>query len=291
MTKQNTLHGIALMVGAMTILPFLDFCAKVLTQEGISPFQVVWGRVFFGTLITLPILLRNESPRALIPNLPFMHSLRAVLLIGATAAFFWALRYLPVADTLAIFFIQPLVTTLASPFILGERVGWRRYAAVAVGFCGTLIIIRPGLKELNAGVLLALASGVMLSFYMMFTRKIQGKASATVTNFQTNMIGAAILSLFLVFFWSWPNPTQWLLMVAVSAIATAGHFLVIRAFDHAEASLLAPLAYTEMITSVLGGWYFFGDFPDRWTFVGVAILISCAIYISWREKVKSKGSL
>jgi drug/metabolite transporter (DMT)-like permease len=283
MTPHHPLRGVALMIAAMLILPFLDFCAKVLTQDGINPFQVVWGRVFFGTLINLPLLLRTENVSALVPNLPFMHSLRAGLLVLSTACFFAALKYLPVADTLAIFFVQPLVTTVASPFVLGEKVGWRRYTAALVGFCGTLIIIRPGFANMNAGVPLALAAGVLLSFYMMFTRKIQGKASAVVTNFHTNMIGTVMLSLFLVLFWKWPTPTQWALMFAVSAIATTGHYLVIKAFDHAEASLLAPLSYTEMIMAVSGGWYFFGDFPDRWTFVGVAILIACAVYISWRE--------
>lgn len=290
MTPQHPLKGIALMIAAMLILPFLDFCAKVLTQEGINPFQVVWGRVFFGTLINLPLLLRTESASALVPNLPVMHTLRAGLLVLSTACFFAALKFLPVADTLAIFFVQPLVTTVASPYVLGEHVGWRRYTAALVGFCGTLIIIRPGFSSLNAGVPLALAAGVLLSFYMMFTRKIQGKASAVVTNFHTNLIGAAMLSLFLTFFWTWPTPTQWALMFAVSAIATTGHYLVIKAFDHAEASLLAPLSYTEMIMAVTGGWYFFGDFPDRWTFVGVAVLIASASYISWREHQLSQAA-
>jgi drug/metabolite transporter (DMT)-like permease len=83
-----------------------------------------------------------------------------------------------------------------------------------------------------------------------------------------------------------PNLDQWLLFVLMAAIATFGHFLIVKAYDHAEASLLAPLAYAEMIMAVAAGWYFFGDFPDRWTFVGVGILIACAIYISYRERVR-----
>ncbi len=290
MKQHGTFRGVLLMITAMVILPFLDFCAKALTQQGMSPFQVVWGRVFFGTLLTLPFLLKFNGPAALIPNLPKMHTLRAILLMSATACFFAALKFLPVADTLAIFFVQPLVTTIASPFVLGEKVGIRRWIAVLVGFCGTLIIIRPGFQELNTGIFLALASGTLLSFYMMLTRKIQGISTAVVTNFHTNFIGAIILSLLIWLVWSWPTPTQWLLMFAVSAIATTGHFLVIRAFDYAEASLLAPLAYTEMVTAVIGGWYFFGDFPDRWTFVGTSILIASAIYISWRERVNSAAT-
>ena len=287
MKRSTPLMGILLMIGAMIILPFLDFCAKVLGQQGIHPLQIVWGRMFFGTFLTLPFLLQQAGPQALVPNLPVMHTIRATLLLSSTTCFFAALHYLPVADTLAIFFVQPLVTTLLSPWVLGEQVGWRRWLAVIIGFCGTLIIIRPGLRELNPGVFLALASGTGLSFYMMLTRKIQGQALAIVTNFHTNFIGAIMLSAIIALFWKWPSSTQWALMFGVAFIATIGHFMVIRAFDYAEASLLAPLAYTEMVTAVIGGWYFFGDFPDKWTFVGVSILISCAIYISLRERARN----
>ncbi len=100
-------------------MPFLDFCAKVLGQQGINPLQIVWGRVFFGTLLTLPLLLRQTGPAGIIPNMPVMHAVRASLLVTATACFFAALHYLPVADTLAIFFVQPLVTTMLSPLRAG----------------------------------------------------------------------------------------------------------------------------------------------------------------------------
>ncbi len=283
----NTLLGIGLMVMAMIILPFLDFCAKALIVDGMSPFQVVWSRLFFGSLLTLPFLLRQEGPEAVMPNLPFMHSIRAALLVGATACFFAALHYQAVATTLAIFFVQPLVTTVLSPFVLGEQLRWQRALAAVIGFVGTLVIIRPGFKELNPGVFLALASGVMLSFYMMLTRKIQGRGSAIMTNFHTNFLGVLMLSAFVWLVWMWPSPQEWLLMFGVGVIASTGHFLVIRAFDHAEASLLAPFAYTEMITSVLGGWYFFSEFPDSWTFAGVGILVATAIAMSLEERRRS----
>ena len=96
-----------------------------------------------------------------------------------------------------------------------------------------------------------------------------------------------ITSVIVLFVWVPPTPAQWGLFVLLSFIANGGHYLIVKSYDHAEASLLAPLAYTEMVMAVLAGWYFFGDFPDLWTFVGVAILIACAIYISWRERVRS----
>ena len=107
-----------------------------------------------------------------------------------------------------------------------------------------------------------------------------------VTTFYTSLMGAIIMSVIVLFVWQTPTPAQWLLFILLSAIANGGHFLIIRAYDHAEASLLAPLAYSEIIVATVLGWYLFGDFPDVWTFLGVAILIACAIYISWRERVQ-----
>jgi len=216
-----------------------------------------------------------------------VHGLRAVLLITATFLFFASLKFLPIADALAIFFVQPLVVTALSPLINKEHVGPRRWAAVAVGFVGTLIIIRPGLGVMNPGSLLALASGTSLALYFLVTRRISGSQKAIVTTFHTNLLGGVITSVLVCFVWVTPTPTDWLLMVALAAIANIGHNFIVRAYDHAEASLLAPLAYTEMVTSTILGLIFFGDFPDAWTFVGVAILISCAIYISMRERAQA----
>lgn len=287
----SALKGIGLMLAAMAVLPYLDVAAKFLGQQGIPVLQIVWGRMAFGAVLTLPFALKSDGLPVFLPSLPGYQTLRAVLLLASTSFFFAGLRYLSVADTLAIFFVQPLVLTLLSPFVLGEHVGWRRWLAVAAGFCGTLIIIRPGLKELNFGVLFALLSGTSLALYLLLTRRISGRVSALVTTFQTNLIATVILTAIMLWTWVMPNPWQWLLMFMVGLIAVVGHYLIVRSYDFAEASLLAPLAYTEMITAVIAGWFFFGDFPDRWTFAGVAILIACAIYISWRERLRGRKAV
>ncbi len=272
------------MLAAMAILPFLDVVAKVLGQQGVPVIEVVWARMSFGCLLTLPFALMEGGKRGLVPAMPVFHTFRAGFLIGATGLFFGALHYLPIADTLAIFFVQPLVVTMLSPFILGEKVGLQRWSAVVVGFIGTLIIIRPGFQELNPGAPMALASGTSLAIYMLMTRKIAGSAGAMVTTFHTNLAGTLLTSLAVVFVWETPLLSQWGLFVLLAFIAGLGHYLIVRAYDYSEASLLAPLAYTEMIAAVAAGWWFFGDFPDMWTFVGVGILIACAIYISIRER-------
>lgn len=281
---KHPIFGVALMLGAMAVLPGIDVIAKILGAEGLPVLQIVWARLALGAVLTLPFALRIAGPRGLWPARPVYHLIRAAFLVSATFCFFLSLRWLPIADALAIFFVQPLIVTLLSALILREHVGPRRLIAVAVGFIGTLIIIRPGLTEVNPGSWLALGAGGFLACYFVMTRAISGQAHAMVTTFQTSLLGGLILSTVIWTVWVPPTPAQWGLFVALAFIATFGHLMIVRAYDHAEASLLAPLAYTEMVTSVILGWIFFRDFPDFWTFVGVGILISCALYISMRER-------
>ncbi len=272
------------MLAAMTALPFLDVLAKVLGEQGVPVLQIVWARVAFGAALTLPFALRHAGARGLMPPNPLFHLFRAGFLICATFTFFLSLTYLPIADALALFFVQPLVVTILSALVLGEKVGPRRWAAVAVGFIGTLIIIRPGFVEVNPGSLLALAAGAFLGIYFVMSAKIAAQAPPMVITFQTNFIGAVLISGAMPLVWLPPSPAQWAMFVGMGVVANLGHLLILNAYRRAEASLLAPLAYTEMIGATLVGWWFFGDFPDGWTFLGVGVLIGCAIYISVRER-------
>ena len=281
--KPNTFRGIGLVLLAMAVLPLIDVCAKFLGQQGVPVFQMVWARFFFGALFTLPLAMSVAGRAAFKPVNPVFNTARAVFLISGTAFFFLALKHLPIADTLAIYFVQPIIITALSPIVLGEHVGLRRWATVAVGFIGVLIIIRPGFQALNIGVVYALLAGASSAFYILVTRHLTGKADAMVTTFQTSVMGALALSAAAPVYWLPVSQQQWLLLVLLGGIAIAGHYLITKAYDYAEASLLSPFNYTEMITAVIVGWYFFNDFPDTWTFTGVAILISCAIYVSWQE--------
>ncbi len=287
--QRKPLTGIILMLGAMAVLPFLDVVAKTLGQQGVPILQIVWARMAFGALLTLPFALLHRGLPGLWPSRPAVHILRAGLLMGATFSFFAALLTLPIADALAIFFVNPLIVTSLSPLLLGERVGPRRWMAVAIGFAGTLIIIRPGLQAITPGVMLALLSGTCLALYFILTRRMAGRTPAMVTTYDTSIIGTLIITAAMPLVWLPPTPAQWGMYLLIGLLATLGHYMIVRAYDHAEASLLAPLAYTEMIGAVFVGWAFFGDFPDHWTFIGVSILIASAIYISARERKQAKA--
>ncbi len=268
----------------MAILPLIDVCGKRLGQQGVPVFQMVWARFFFGALFTLPFAVNVNGRAAFRPLHAVLQSARAGLLILGTACFFFALKQLPIADTLAIYFVQPILITALSPIVLGEKVDLRRWIMVFLGFVGVLIIIRPGFQQLNAGVFFALGAGTMSALYILLTRHLSATVSPVVTTFQTSMIGAIGLTLALPWIWQGVTPQQWLLLVGIGFFAILGHYLITKAYNHGEASLLSPLGYTEMVTAVLCGWYFFDDFPDHWTFVGVGILMACAIYISVRER-------
>ena len=288
MPKNHNLIGIGFMLAAMASLPMIDVFAKYLGQMGVPVLQIVWARMTFGTAVTLPFAVQAAGSAALRPERPVYHLFRASFLILATYTFFLSLKYLPIADALAIFFVQPLIVVVLSALVLGERVGPRRWAAVVVGFIGTMIIIRPGFGTVTPGTWLALAAGTSLAVYFVMTRRISGSAKAMVTTFQTNAIGMILASIAMPFVWVTPSAQQWLMFVGLGLVATVGHFMIVRAYDFAEASLLAPFAYTEMIMATVLGWYFFGDFPDRFTLIGVTVLIASALYISWRERV-AKG--
>jgi drug/metabolite transporter (DMT)-like permease len=287
MTKNRPMLGIALMICAMLIFPFLDVCAKFLGQWGIPVIEIVWARLFFSMVITAPILVAQEGWGALKPRDIKINAMRGLTLVIGTMLFFGALRFQGVAETLAIYFVQPLFITALAPLFLHEKVGINRWLAVATGFVGVLIIVRPGYLQLNPGVFLALGAGLTGAITMLLTRKVANNQSAVANTFYTGVFGSIIAGLWLITFWQTPNFNTFLVMLLLGVIGTTANYIMLLALRFSEASLLAPLGYTEMITAVLAGWYFFGNFPDGWTFVGVAILIACAIYISYRERVKS----
>jgi len=281
------LIGIGLMLLAMLIFPFLDVMAKMLGQQGLPVMEAVWARLFLGALMTLPLLIFFEGKAALRPREVKLNAARGGLIVLTTFFFFTAMKFQGIAETLSIYFVQPIVITALAPLLLKEVVGARRWLAVVIGFAGVLVIIRPGLIAFNPGTVLALGSGFASAFVLLISRKLAGGSSALANTFYTSMLGGLVCSIIMLWQWQMPTAQQWVLMFGLSAVGTTANYLVIRAFEYCEASLLAPFGYAEMINAVLAGWYFFGDFPDFWTFAGLGILIACALYVSGTERAKA----
>ena len=284
-TGGSPLTGILLVCGAMTVVPVMDGIAKHLSTE-LPVMQIVWARYSFHFLLLLPVLLWRYGAGAFkVPSAP-MQLFRGGLLLGATLLFFLAISTMPLADALALVFVAPLVVTALSPLLLKEAVGIRRWSAVVIGFCGALIIIRPGLGVFSAGAFLALAGGCVYGCYLLATRKLSRQAPPLVTLGYTALVGAAVMTLLLPFFWVTPNLEQALLLLALGPIAAVAHFMLIKGFDYAEAAVLAPCTYFEIVMMTAVGYVAFGDFPDGWTWVGIAVIVASGIYTSWRERVR-----
>jgi drug/metabolite transporter (DMT)-like permease len=278
----SVITGIILMLVSMSVVPLMDGIAKDLSAR-FSVVEIVWARYFFHLLYLLPVVLLRHGPTALMPRYPVLQMIRGGLLLGSTIFFFAAIAVMPIADALAIVFISPLLVTALSPVLLGEKVGIRRWMAVIVGFFGALIIIRPGVNSVDTGTLLALGAGTLYAFYMIATRKLSGSAPPLVTLTFTALLGAVVMSAAAPFQWITPGAIDLSMMAAMGGCAALGHYLLIKAFDHAPASVLAPFSYSEIVMATAVGLVFFGDFPDLWTWVGVAVIISSGVYISIRE--------
>ena len=183
-------------------------------------------------------------------------------------------------------FISPIIATILSFLILKEKVGRRRWIAVITGFIGVLFVIRPGFNEINLATIAAVGAGICYAFYVISTRKLSSIDSPLMTLIFTGLTGAFVISLIVPYFWTWLTLSQWLLLISLAAIGTIAHLLLILSLTLAEASKLAPLAYSEIIMNVIIGYYFFGDFPNQWIWIGLTIIIASGVYISLRENTK-----
>ncbi len=278
------------MVIAMLMLPGIDAIAKFLSSS-IPSGQVAWSRFFFQSFFLLPMVLLQ--PTGLHLQLPWLHVARGTLIAAATLFFFSALKFLPLADTISIFFVEPLILTLLSVVFLHERIGWRRISAVCVGFIGALIVIRPGFSVFGIVALLPLGAALCFALYLILTRKLAQHQSAVTLQFYAGVFGALAMSLALgvgtaldidVLNPVWPNVQEWLLMASLGIIATTGHLFVVHALRYAAANVLAPFQYLEIISATILGLVIFGDFPDAATWLGVTIIIGSGVFVFYRER-------
>lgn len=277
-------RGMAMLLVAVTLFPVMDAIAKELATR-LPVLQITWGRYAFTVGVILPaILWRHHKVLWPVPS-PWLQLLRGLAQLAATFLFFLTLTYLPLADTVALAFLYPLVITLLSPLVLGETVGWRRYSAVAVGFLGALVIIRPGLGFFQPAALFGLGISLAGAVYLLITRRIAGQAPPLVSLVYASSISLLLSSLPLFWFWQPMAWGDWGAFVVIGALGAMCHGLLIYAFESAPASVLAPLGYAEMIMAVAVGYLWFGDFPDAMTWLGIAIIASAGLYVGWRERL------
>ena len=263
-------------------LPVMDGFAKYLSDD-LPILQITWARYFFTVAFVFPIMFFFYKKQLVWSDKPRLQIFRGLILLSANICFFYAISVISLAKALTLAFIAPLIVTAFSPILLGEKVGFRRWTAVAVGFIGSLIVIRPGFLEFNLASMAALATGFFYGFYLIITRKLSTSDNPLLTLLITGMVGALLVSLIIPFYWVKPTLNQWSLMAGIGVFACIGHLFLIISLKYADASKLAPLGYTEIIPNVIIGYYFFSELPDNWTYLGLFIIVLSGLYISRRE--------
>ena len=269
---------------AWVMLPIMDGFAKYLSAE-LPVLQITWARYFFTVVFIFPLMLFFFKKYLVWTDKPKLQLIRGLILLTANISFFYSISVISLPKALTLAFVAPLVVTAFSPFFLGESVGYRRWAAVIIGFIGSLVVIRPGFLEINLASLAALGTGIMYGFYLIITRKLSTSDNPLLTLLLTGVVGAIIATTFMPFVWVSPTFNQWSIMAAIGLFACIGHLFIILSLKYADASKLAPFSYFEIVTNIIIAYYFFGDFPDSWTFLGLFIIVFSGIYISRREKI------
>ncbi|NND91740.1 MAG: DMT family transporter [Granulosicoccus sp.] len=284
--------GISFMIAGTMIVPVMDAIAKFL-GDSMAPVQISWGRFLFQFIFMAMAIIPLQGVKALWPKRPLIHVVRGILLAIATTFFFFSLLYLPLANAIAIFFVQPMILTLLSAVFLGERIGWHRKAAVIGGFLGALLIIKPGTDSFTMAALLPMCAAGFFSAYLVITRSVAKVDHPLVMQFASGVGATLFLSLLLLLGmgsdlpqWtpSTPDLAQWAWLAAIGMIAAVGHLLVVIAVNRAPTSLLAPFGYVEIIAATLLGWLVFGDWPDHLSWVGIAVIVISGLYVFMREQ-------
>jgi drug/metabolite transporter (DMT)-like permease len=277
------LHGILLIIAAVSTFAVMDTIAKYLARSYPVP-AIVWARYAAQTLVLVVVLAPRLRLDLLRTRRPGLQLLRGAVLAASTMLFFSALALMPIAEAAAITFLSPLLLTAASAWLLKERVRRSAWAALIVGFVGVLIIIRPGGAVFTPAVILPLLTAVMFAAYQLLTRQLAGVDSTMTTLFYSAVVGTALLAPGLPLYGHLPaNAFDALLFALLGVLSSVGHFVLIRAFEHAPPSVLAPFVYAQLVVVLGLGYLVFGDFPDGWSLVGMATIVLAGAWIAARQ--------
>jgi drug/metabolite transporter (DMT)-like permease len=284
----DTLRGIFLMCAGVALFPLMNAEVKLLAAH-YPVLEITWAR-FTGHLIVMLIVFLPQYGRRLIATRrPLAQIARSLLMLISNGVFVAAIGSVPLATASAIGFTSPLIVTALSVPLLRERVGWRRWSAVCVGFAGALLIIRPGTGLHDPAVLLLLLSSGAYALYQIATRWVMAHDSPATGIIFAALLGSLGTTVMLPFIFVMPHGLlDWAMLLSLGCFGGFGHLLVIKAFQAAPASVIAPLGYVELLGTATLGFFIFGNFPDAVTWVGALIIIASGLYIAMRER-KRRG--
>ena len=278
-------RGILWFLFAVLVFSTMDVVAKHLTAHYPIP-QIVWARHTL-PLLVLAVVLNRRLPGFMTSRRVGLQVARSCLLLGASVCFYFALRVLTLADATAVTFVGPLLAVAMSVPLLGEWVGPRRWTGVLIGFVGALIIIRPGTGVMEFAAFLPLGAALCFALYQIATRRLRGIDDPVTTLAFMAVTGTVVTSAIVPFFWILPDLAGGLLMGSLGMLGTTGHFALIKAFESAPVSVIAPFDYTALIWAALFGYFIFNEMPDTFTILGALVITGSGLYILRRESVRS----
>jgi drug/metabolite transporter (DMT)-like permease len=287
----SPLRGILCVLIACTLFPVMNGLAKQM-QQTYSSEMVVWARVLSHVVFILALFGPKFGLALVRTRHPGTQLLISTSLMASTICFFVSIKYVTLAEATAIIFLGPFVVAILARLMLGEPLSGPRLAAVAIGFLGVLIIVRPGAEVLRWGAFLAAASAVFYAFYQVFIRKIAGRDHPETTAFYGMLAATLVMSCVVPFSWKTPASTYDLVVLAsLGVLGGLGHYAIARGMTYAPASFLSPFHYWQLIGGVGVGFLLFGEVPDRYVWLGSAVVIGAGLFMGWqetREKVQGQ---
>ncbi|MDH3827625.1 MAG: DMT family transporter [Desulfobacteraceae bacterium] len=281
-SEKNPMHGIGFVIFMTICFSSLDASAKYLSNE-LPLWVLLWGRYVFNFLFVALFFIRGAPADILRTRKIKLQILRSILLVASTLTFWLALMFLPLVDCVVVLFVSPILVTMLAAPLLGESVGRHRWIAVIIGFVGVMVVMRPGFTIFDWMSILPLITALFYAGVQISTR-ILGRTDGALTTLLYSSAGGAIISTIgVLFFWVTPSLGQWFVLGWLGFLGALGHYLMIKAYEIAPASLLAPFDYTTLIWATILGFIAFGDLPDTWTVLGALIIMSSGLYLIRRE--------
>ncbi|MGC1488517.1 MAG: DMT family transporter [Albidovulum sp.] len=292
------LPGVALMITFCVLAPLIDVASK-LAGQGVPSGIITLGRFVVQAGLMLPVVLFMGLPLTIGPRALKLTFLRAVVAILSTYCFVAALRVMPIADALAIVFVEPFIILLIGKMVMGEQVGPRRIGAACVGFCGSLLVIQPSFAAFGAIAFFPLGTALFFAIYILVTRSLSREMHPVAMQFHTAWL-ATLLCLPMIaaghalgeptLAWALPQGIFWLWVFCTGLAATTSHMAMTYALKFAPSSTLAPLHYLEIVTATLFGYLVFGDFPDTLKWAGIGIIVASGLYVIYRERQVARNA-
>lgn len=288
MTPQNNTLGIWLMVATAFVFAMQDGLSRHLAGE-YNVFMIIMIRYWFFASFVIVVAARKAGGlrQAVATKQPVLQIFRGVLLALEVCVMVTAFVLLGLVESHAVFAVYPLLVAALSGPILGEKVGWRRWAAIGIGFVGVIIILEPGFGVFQPAALLALLASFMFALYSLLTRYAARKDSAAVSFFWTGTTGAITMTLIGIWFWEPMAQGDWLWMILLCMTAAFSHFLLIRAYELAEASAVQPFAYLQLPFAAALGVLIFNETLRSNVVIGTCVVVAAGLFTLWRARVKA----